>query len=956
MADFPAEITFADGDGVSGFLIDGAAAGDTFGYSVTAAGDLNGDGIDDFVIGAPTADVPDGSPGAAYVVFGTAGGFPASFSVSSLDGTNGFKISGEIPGDDLAATFGHGDFNGDGIDDLAIGAIGADPHGSFSGAVYIVFGKDTAQAGDFSANLDLSTLTGPNGFQINGVSTNDQAGRWLSSAGDINGDGVDDVLIGTNKTTAYVVFGRDTGVSGDFAASLDLSSLNGTNGFQITNATAASSASAVSRAGDVNGDGIDDLIVGDASADVNGTNSGAAYVLYGKDTSVSGAFAASIAASSITGSTGFTIRGPAASAAAGFAVGAAGDVNGDGIDDVIVSALDASQAGKVYVVFGQSGGFASGFDLSTIDGTNGFRIDGQLNRGLGRFAQGAGDINGDGVDDIVISERALSSNNAGYVVFGRNTAAEGDFAAAISITDLDGSNGFRVEAVSASGFFGSQIIGGGGDFNDDGIDDLLFGGMHDGANGQALIYYGHVAGQTWSGTIGIDAHDGGASADTLNGLAGDDTLNGLGGADHLNGADGADFLYGGTGVDTLDGGNNGDWLDGGTGADAMTGGAGDDSYIVDDFGDTTVEVGGEGSDVVYATVTWMLGSNIEKLILDGSGDIDGTGNSAANTIIGNSGVNTISGGDGDDLIKAGGGADTVLGDLGNDQLLGQDGDDRLSGGDGADRLDGGNGEDSLTGGIGNDVLDGGAGIDSLNGGTGADQLNGGSENDTLIGDDGNDVLNGGLGADTMVGGLGDDSFYVDDAGDLIGEVVGQGTDTVRATATFTLAANVENLIQDGSGNIDATGNSLANALTGNGGANSLDGGAGDDVIKAGLGADTLIGGTGNDILVGGGGLDTFVVTQASIRTSGAIEVDTVNDLIAGQGDRLDLSAIDADISTGGDDAFHLVGGFTHHAGEMTLSFAAGVTTLQLDVNGDGRADYRMTIAGNVTGDSGGWLL
>ncbi|WP_370873761.1 M10 family metallopeptidase C-terminal domain-containing protein [Caulobacter ginsengisoli] len=122
------------------------------------------------------------------------------------------------------------------------------------------------------------------------------------------------------------------------------------------------------------------------------------------------------------------------------------------------------------------------------------------------------------------------------------------------------------------------------------------------------------------------------------------------------------------------------------------------------------------------------------------------------------------------------------------------------------------------------------------------------------------------------------------------------------------------------------------------------------------GDDTLIGGTGADILVGGAGADTFVVTAASIHASGPIETDTVNDLIAAQGDRLDLSAIDADVSTAGDDAFHLVGNFTHHAGEMTLSFAGGVTVLGLDVDGDGRADYRMTIAGNVTGDSGGWLL
>jgi Ca2+-binding RTX toxin-like protein len=409
-------------------------------------------------------------------------------------------------------------------------------------------------------------------------------------------------------------------------------------------------------------------------------------------------------------------------------------------------------------------------------------------------------------------------------------------------------------------------------------------------------------------------------------------------------------------ADTIVGGASGDFLDGGAGADAMTGGAGDDTYYVDNPGDTTIELGGQGNDVVRATIGWTLSANTETLILEGLADIDGTGNAGANFMTGNSGANRLDGGNGDDLIKAGLGADTLLGGTGTDQLLGQDGDDSLDGGDGADRLDGGNGDDIIAGGIGNDILDGGAGIDSLDGGTGNDQLNGGDGADSLSGGDGNDVLTGGLGADAMTGGLGDDTFYVDDAGDTTTEALGQGTDIVRATVDAILAANIENLVLEGSGAIGGTGNGLVNAMTGNAGANTLDGQGGDDVLKGMNGDDILIGGTGADILVGGAGADTFVVRQESIHTSGAIEVDTVNDLSAGQGDRLDLSAIDADSTTAGDQAFHLVGGFSHHAGEMTLGFFGGTTILQLDVDGDGRADYRMTIAGNVTGDSGGWLL
>ncbi|MDQ0464168.1 Ca2+-binding RTX toxin-like protein [Caulobacter ginsengisoli] len=465
------------------------------------------------------------------------------------------------------------------------------------------------------------------------------------------------------------------------------------------------------------------------------------------------------------------------------------------------------------------------------------------------------------------------------------------------------------------------------------------------------------------GTAGQDAINAGVGNDTVQGLAGDDVLHGNGGSDTLSGGDdvdtlfgdaGKDTLYGGAGGDTLTGGSEGDWLDGETGADVMSGGTGDDTYVVDDTNDTATESSGEGDDVVHAAINWTLGANFERLILDGIRDLDGTGNGQANTMVGNSGDNRLDGGAGEDLIKGGLGDDTLLGGLGADMLHGGDGADNLDGQGDNDRLDGGIGNDILAGGIGNDILDGGDDDDTLDGGTGADQLNGGIGIDSLTGGDGNDVLDGGTGADAMTGGLGDDIYYVDDAGDTTIEASGQGADLVRATASVTLAANIETLVLDGVSAIDGTGNSLVNAMTGNAGANSLDGLAGDDVLKGMNGDDILIGGTGSDILVGGAGADTFVVRQESIHTSGPIETDTVNDLTTA--DRLDLSAIDADSSTGADDAFHLVGSFTHHAGEMTLAFGGGVTTLQLDVNGDGIADYRMKISGDVRLDSGGWVL
>ena len=152
-------------DGTNGFQISGEAADDQSGASVASAGDVNGDGFDDLIIGAFGAD-PNGSySGASYVVFGQAGGFAAEIDLSDLDGTNGFQISGEAAYDQSGSSVASaGDVNGDGFDDLIIGAPGADPNGSYSGASYVVFG----QAGGFAAELDLSDLDGTNGFQING--------------------------------------------------------------------------------------------------------------------------------------------------------------------------------------------------------------------------------------------------------------------------------------------------------------------------------------------------------------------------------------------------------------------------------------------------------------------------------------------------------------------------------------------------------------------------------------------------------------------------------------------------------------------------------------------------------------------------------------------------------------------------------------------------------------------
>ena len=284
------------------------------------------------------------------------------------------------------------------------------------------------------------------------------------------------------------------------------------------------------------------------------------------------------------------------------------------------------------------------------------------------------------------------------------------------------------------------------------------------------------------------------------------------------------LITGNAGANTLTGTAFGDQIDGGAGNDTMGGGNGDDTYFVDNTSDVVTESSSTGgTDTVYASVNFTLGSNVENLVLTGIGNINGTGNSLANTLTGNTGNNTLSGGTGNDIMIGGLGDDTYVVNVATDVVT-----------ELADQ-----GTDTVNAGVAYTL---GANVENLLlTGTGNISGTGNAVNNTITGNSGNNTLNGGLGDDTLIGGAGNDTYVVDSAADVVTEAAGAGTtDTVQASLTYTLGANVERLTLTGTGNIDGTGNDLANTLTGNAGNNRLDGGTGADTMTGGAGNDTYV--------------------------------------------------------------------------------------------------------------------
>lgn len=404
----------------------------------------------------------------------------------------------------------------------------------------------------------------------------------------------------------------------------------------------------------------------------------------------------------------------------------------------------------------------------------------------------------------------------------------------------------------------------------------------------------------------------------------------------LTGTAGADTLTGTANDDRLAGLGGNDMLDGGAGADVLTGGAGNDTFTVDNAADVVNENLAEGTDTVRSTIGWTLGTHFENLILLGSDWIDAAGNDGANTLTGNSGNNRLSGLAGNDSLEGGGGADAMAGGLGNDTYFAD------QAGDIVIEL-AAQGTDTvramvswqLGANVENLMLAGTAAIDG-SGNELSNSLVGNSAANRLTGLAGNDTLDGGMGADTLIGGLGNDTYVVDNLGDSVIELAGEGTDLVRSTVSWTLGTAIENLTLSGLQSNSGTGNAAANTLTGNSGANALFGLAGNDTLSGGTGNDLLVGGAGADTLTGGSGADHFrfdVLETAANR-------DTLKDFTHGM-DALELSrtafsAFTADPSGTLDPSAFLAGTVATSASHH-LIYNIGTGALYYDADGAGGA-------------------
>jgi hypothetical protein len=546
--------------GCDGFVLNGTTGGNgggraAIGNLVESAGDVNGDGLADFLVsnrfGFVDITTTGGRKNYAYVVFGKTGNQAINFTSTSTTsvaiGSGGFVVYGTSinGGGHIKGLSNVGDVNADGLSDMMFSIYDGNEGASWtSGRSYVVFGKTSTTPVELTA-----VAAGTGGFVIRGITSQDSFGISSSAAGDFNGDGVSDVLIGTNPQNSavnartYVVFGKSTGS----AVAVDSIS-QGSDGYSIYGESAGDLAGyAVAGVGDVNGDGLADVLIGAPNQ-----GSGRSYIVFGRS-SLSAIYLSEVS----RGSGGFVVNAythPNTSLSQwGGKLAALGDVNGDGFADFLIGNL--GNWAYNFVVFGKND--TGAVNLSNVaSGSGGFAIFTGDTGGPYSSFHSAGDLNGDGLADMVISIRdhdasrlldPLAGGNAGitYVVFGRSGSSTPLYLSNIA----NGSGGFIIQGQCSNDVAGYQSVAA-ADVNGDGLSDLIVGSSYYGGEvGRVYVIYGSTKGAFASsyvdqlGSAAADTLTGTSVAETLVGGAGNDTIMGKGGADVIQAGSGDDLIY-----------------------------------------------------------------------------------------------------------------------------------------------------------------------------------------------------------------------------------------------------------------------------------------------------------------------------------------------------------------------------------------------------------------------------
>jgi hypothetical protein len=552
------------------------------------------------------------------------------------------------------------------------------------------------------AVIELSSVaTGTGGFVINGQASTDQSGRSVAMAGDVNGDGLADLIVGAYKSDppsltdagrSYVVFGQTGNVA------INLSAVAAGNGGFVINGQCANDGSGVSvaAAGDVNADGLADLVIGAFKSDpLSNSDAGRSYVVFGQ----TGTTAVNLSA--VAGGTGgFVINGQGISDQSGWSVSGAGDVNGDGLADLIVAARYAdvsasSDAGRSYVVFGQTG--TTGVNLSAVSaGTGGFVINGQCSSDQsGWSVAGAGDVNGDGLADLIVGARygdpsnLVSNAGRSYVIFGTSATT------AINLADVaSGTGGFVINGQAQDDWSGFSVAGA-GDVNGDGLADFMIGALKGDFSsltdaGRSYLIFGKAS----TTPVQLSSISAGTGGFVINGQsAGDQSGTSLASAGDINGDGLADLLIGSLNSDPSGRSNAGR------------------SYVV--YGKTIttpVNLSAIASGVGGFVINGQCASDNSGFSVSGADDVNGDGLSdliigarygdpasvsnagrsyvifGATTGVFNHTMVDQFGTVGNDMLTGTSNAETFVGNAGNDTLIGSGGSDVLYGGSGNDRF------------------------------------------------------------------------------------------------------------------------------------------------------------------------------------------------------------------------------------------------------------------------------